>query len=81
MPLAVCGRRFTQLSVTERRRLVEERMVAGGRLWSVVGKIRFIVRMGAYGDARAANPDTGFVPIPLRRRFRRNDPQPVQLAS
>jgi len=81
LPLSVCGRRFTQLSIAERRRLVEERMIAGGRLWSVVGKIRFIVRMGAYGDARAANAETGFVPIPLRRRFRKNDPQPVQIAS
>jgi hypothetical protein len=71
LPFALTGRRFSQLSVDERRALARDRMMQGGRLWSLCGKIRFLTYVGAYGDERAANRETGYVPIPLRSRLKR----------
>lgn len=70
LPLAVYGRRFTQLTATERRKLAEEYLASDKRIWRLAGKIRILVYLGAYGDVEASKA-TGFVPIPLRARFRR----------
>jgi hypothetical protein len=71
LPLSATGRRFSRLTVEQRRALARDRMMQGGRLWSLCGKIRFLVYVGAYGDERAANRATGYVPVPLRARLKR----------
>ena len=81
LPISVYGKRFTELPLAARQRIVSEQMMRGGKLWSVAAKIRFLVTMGAYGDARSANTQTGFVPIPLRRRFHPDAASLLQLAS
>lgn len=71
-PLPTHRRTFSRLSRAERRRLVEERYVAGTGLWALCAKVRYLVLMGAYGhpDAVAA---TGFVPLEERPRFKLRD--------
>ena len=67
IPLPFYGLRFSDLSVLERRRVIEERMIHGRNLWGICAKIRMLVTMGIYGDA-VAQPAIGFVPVPLRNR-------------
>lgn len=73
LPLVLYGRRFRELSLPARRRLVEERFIGGKHVWGLCAKVRLLVLVGTYGD-KAAHPATGFVPIPLRAR---NRPRPV----
>jgi hypothetical protein len=61
--------RFSRLTPAARRALVARRYVGGRGVWSLCGKIRHLVYLGAYGDERA-NPAVGFVPWPLRARSR-----------
>jgi hypothetical protein len=61
-------RRFSELSRVERRRLIEERYVAGSYLFRLCAKVRYLVLMGAYGDPEAARA-TGYVPLEERGRF------------
>ncbi len=62
-------RRFSELTLAERRRLIEERYVGGGYAFRLCAKIRYLVLMGAYGDPQAARA-TGYVPLEERGRFR-----------
>jgi hypothetical protein len=63
------GRRFGALTIEERRALIEEKWSGGTYLWRVCSKVRNLVILGAYGDRRAASA-TGYVPLPLRPRFK-----------
>lgn len=70
LPITVYGKRFTQLSAEQRRELAREYLASDKRFWRLAGKIRILVYLGAYGDPKAHEP-TGFVPVPLRTRFRK----------
>jgi hypothetical protein len=67
-PLTLGQGPFSQMSLRERRRLVEERFVDGSGLWGICAKARYLVVMGAYGDGRLHAP-TSYVPVSRRRRF------------
>jgi hypothetical protein len=67
LPLTTEHATFSALPVERRRALIEKRWIAGRHLWGICGKVRDLVVLGAYGDGRAA---TGYVPVPLRARFR-----------
>lgn len=73
MPLSTDGRPWSSLSRARRRAIVETKWIGGRRLWRVCSKVRNLVVFGAYGDARAA-AKTGYVPVPLRARFRHLHP-------
>lgn len=75
LPLAVYGKRFTALDLDQRRELAEEYLASDRWLWRLAGKIRILVYLGAYGDPEASRA-TGFVPVPLRARFRKQSPAP-----
>jgi hypothetical protein len=70
LPVAEYGKPFSRMTLAERRHLVETRYVDGRGLWGLAAKIRFLVLLGAYGDARM-NTSTGFVPVSTRRRLAR----------
>jgi hypothetical protein len=67
--LTTHGHKFSSLTRTERRQLVLERWASGRHVWRICAKVRNLVILGAYGDRRAART-TGYVPVPLRPRFR-----------
>jgi hypothetical protein len=70
LPLFDCSRTFSALTRDGRRRLIEDRWIRDRRhLWRICAKVRDLVVLGAYGDALAADL-TGYVPVPLRPRFR-----------
>lgn len=69
VPVAAYKKRFRSMTRAERRRLMEERWRGGKHLWRICSKVRNLVMLGAYGDARA-DVATGYVPVPLRPRFR-----------
>lgn len=69
VPLTAYKKRFRNMTRAERRRLMEERWRGGSYLWRVCSKVRNLVMLGAYGDARA-DVATGYVSVPLRPRFR-----------
>jgi hypothetical protein len=70
-PLTVGRKPLSQMSLGERRDLVEERYIEGRGLWGICAKARYLVVMGAYGDRRLHAP-TSYVPVSSRRRFARN---------
>jgi hypothetical protein len=70
LPVLDFGAPFSALSPDQQRRIVTERMMRGSAPWRLCGRVRLLVIMGAYGDARAES-GIGFVPVPLRSRFRR----------
>jgi hypothetical protein len=72
VPVAEFGKPLTKMTFAERRRVVEERYIDGRALWAICAKIRYLVLMGAYGDARMHAP-TSYVPVSKRRRFLRPD--------
>ncbi len=55
-PLTIGRRPLSQMSPVERRRLVEERYVDGRGIWGICAKARYLVLLGAYGDARLHAP-------------------------
>jgi hypothetical protein len=63
-------RRFTRLGCEAQRDLVRRHMMQARGLWALAARARLLVVMGAYGDARAANAETGYVAIGERPRFR-----------
>lgn len=68
------GRPFSALTRSERRRLIEDHYVDGDHVFRLCAKVRYLVLMGAYGDASAAR-GTGFVPLEQRERFREAPPR------
>jgi hypothetical protein len=56
---------FSALGMAERRAWIEERWIGGGGLASLCARVRWLVLMGAYGDARALS-DIGLWPVALR---------------
>jgi hypothetical protein len=70
LPVTECGKPFSRMTASERRRLVEERYMEGLGLWGICAKIRYLVFLGAYGDTRLHGP-TSYVPVSKRRRFMR----------
>jgi hypothetical protein len=70
-PLIRGQRPLSRMNVSQRRRLLEDRYVDGRGIWGICAKVRFLVVMGAYGDARAHEP-THYVPVSKRRRFARS---------
>jgi hypothetical protein len=72
LPVVVHGKPLTQLTPEQRRDLVEQRYVDGKGLWGICAKVRYLVLLGAYGDARM-HIVTDFVPVSKRRRFQQSD--------
>jgi hypothetical protein len=68
-PLSTHRRVFTALTRDERIVLIRSRWTSGRHVWRICAKARNLVILGAYGDRRAATT-TGYVPVPLRPRFR-----------
>lgn len=68
LPIAFYGTRFSAMSTERRRALIETRWIAGRHLWRICGKVRDLIVLGVYADGCAAV--TGYVPVPLRARFR-----------
>jgi hypothetical protein len=66
--LAEERRRFSDLTLEQRRRVVGS-WTARGRVRRICGRVRNLAILGIYGDTRAAGA-TGYVPVPLRVRFR-----------
>jgi hypothetical protein len=79
-PLATDHRRFTSLSRERRKELIETRWIAGRRVWRICAKVRDLVVLGAYSDS-SAEARTGYVPVPLRPRFKQVRPAPEASAS
>lgn len=79
-PLTVGRKPLSQLSLTERRRLVEERYIDGRGIWGICAKVRYLVLMGAYGDRRLHAP-TSYVPVSRRRRFSQSEQNGVGAAA
>lgn len=67
--LPIHGKRFSELTLGQRRALIEQRFIGGRGIWGICAKVRLLVLMGAYSDPRAAAA-TGFVPVDHRVRFR-----------
>jgi hypothetical protein len=67
-PLLRGERPLSRMTPSRRRRLVVERYIDGRGVWGICAKIRYIVLMGAYGDARLHAP-TSYVPVSRRGRF------------
>jgi hypothetical protein len=67
-PLSIGQKPISQMTLAERRRLVEERYIDGRGYWGICAKVRYLVLMGAYGDGRLHAP-TSFVPASQRRRL------------
>lgn len=65
--------RFSELSLAKRTEIVRERWEGGHHVYRVFGKVRNLAMLGIYGDARAAAA-TGYVPVPLRPRFKDRAP-------
>jgi hypothetical protein len=61
-------RPFRLLSREQRRALVLEDWLHGGRIGRLCTKVKNLVILGTYGDLRAA-AKTGYVPVDRRRRF------------
>jgi hypothetical protein len=75
IPLHTCWRRFSGLSVDERKALFAERVIGARGLWGVCAKVRYLVIMGAYGDERVHAQLGVWVPGPARpERARRSLP-------
>ncbi len=68
LPFTEHGKPFSQLSVEQRHELLADRFQRG-RLGRLCYKLRFLVVMGAYGDAKA-EPVVGYQAVPDRARFR-----------
>jgi len=76
-PLSTHRRVFSALTREERTALIRSRWTSGRHVWRICAKVRNLVILGAYGDRRAATT-TGYVPVPLRPRFRGLERAPVQ---
>jgi hypothetical protein len=61
-------RRFTRLTLEQRRALILDHWVGGGRLGHICSRVRSLIILGTYGDPRA-EVRTGYVPVHARRRF------------
>ena len=72
LPVLARGKPMTQLTPEQRRQLVEERYIDGRGLWGICAKVRYLVLLGAYGDARM-HVATDFVPVSKRRRFQQGE--------
>jgi hypothetical protein len=69
-PLAAGRARFSALRPPARRTFIEDKWIADHRhVWRVCAKVRDLVVLGIYGDSRAG-VQTGYVPVPLRPRFK-----------
>jgi hypothetical protein len=65
LPLLHGRASFSALSLAERRAWIEARWTGRSGLASLCARVRVLVLMGAYGDARAVS-DIGLVPVALR---------------
>ena len=74
LPLTTHHRTFSSLSVEQRRELIAKRFIAGEHLWGVCAKVRLLVVMGTFGDARS-RAATGYIPVAERARFREPGPR------
>ena len=68
LPLSCEGRTFSQLEPTQRKRLARERVMNGTGLWRLCARVRLLLIMGAYGDARGF-ARTRTLPVLQRPRF------------
>ncbi|MET0391107.1 MAG: hypothetical protein ABW321_34360 [Polyangiales bacterium] len=71
LPLAAYARSFSRLTQTERRHLFETRIIGAHGLWGLCAKVRYLILMGAYGDAKV--PAELGVWVPGKARPRRHD--------
>ena len=56
------------MSRDERATLIREKFVRGKHVWSICGRIRPLVYLGAYASPKAAR-HVGWIPVPERPRF------------
>jgi hypothetical protein len=75
LPVTTHRRSFSSLTVEQRCELMTRRFIAGEHLWGVCGKVRLLVVMGTFGDART-RASTGYIPVPERARFRSDGRSP-----
>lgn len=61
-------RRFSQLSLEARTRVVREEWAGGHHFYRILGKIRNLAILGIYA-APEAQVASGYVPVPKRSRF------------
>lgn len=66
-PIAAYGRPVRMMSIAQRRRYVNEKLMRGGFPWSTCAKVRYLAYAGAYSHG-AANAATGFIPFAQRAR-------------
>jgi len=64
LPLLHARAPFSTLTLAERRAWIEERWIGRGGPAALCARVRLLVLMGAYGDARAVD-DLGVVPAVL----------------
>jgi hypothetical protein len=67
------GRSFSRLDFGERRAVVRDRWAGGAGVYRLCGKVRNLAILGIYGEPHAVVA-TGYVPVPLRPRFRASRP-------
>jgi hypothetical protein len=68
-PILLRRRRFSRMSKDERKALIREKFVSGKHIWSICGRVRPLVYIGAYASPKAAR-HVGWIPVPERARFR-----------
>ncbi len=71
-PVATGQKPLSRMTVSERRRFVEDHYPDGHHVWGICAKIRYLVLLGAYGDGRL-HAATSYVPVSSRRRFSQPD--------
>jgi len=67
-PLLRGERPLSRMTLDRRRRLVETRYIDARGVWGICAKVRYLVLMGAYGDARL-HATMSYVPVSQRGRF------------
>ena len=68
LPLRYEGRTFSELDPAAQKRLARERIMNGSGLWQLCARVRLLLIMGAYGDARGL-ARTNTLPVLQRPRF------------
>jgi hypothetical protein len=79
-PLPRFRRPFSRLSPSERKTLISEDWIGGGRIGRICGKSKNLIVLGAYGDPRV-EAKTGYVPLQRRRRFAQREERDAALPS
>lgn len=79
-PLLRGERPLSRMTLDRRRRLVKARYIDGRGVWGICAKVRYLVLMGAYGDARL-HATMSYVPVSQRVRFAHARPNGAQAVA